>query len=136
MLAQANADAVVIGVGLNVSTTRDELALPVATSLLLEQADDVDRASVLGAVLEAFMRRYDVWAACDGDAERCGLAADYTQRCSTLGRAVTVTTAQGQVRGHALKVDAEGRLVIARADDEITIAAGDVQHVRPTTRDE
>ena len=52
-----------IGVGLNVSTTADELPVDTATSLALPAPPDVDRTALLAAVLDAFERWYARWPA-------------------------------------------------------------------------
>ncbi len=60
--------AAVVGVGLNVSTTAAELPVETATSLLLGGAGEVDRADLLGHVLDALGEEYDAWRAAAGDA--------------------------------------------------------------------
>jgi BirA family transcriptional regulator, biotin operon repressor / biotin---[acetyl-CoA-carboxylase] ligase len=62
VLAEARDGRVVLGVGINVGQSRDELpaAEPEATSIALEGAE-VDRAELLVAVLEQLERRYDAW---------------------------------------------------------------------------
>jgi BirA family biotin operon repressor/biotin-[acetyl-CoA-carboxylase] ligase len=69
ILAQTSGAAVVIGIGLNVSTTRDELPVPTATSLELCGAVGVDRTELLLAILERFDARAADWADAGGDAE-------------------------------------------------------------------
>ena len=130
ILAQGTSEAVVVGIGINVSTTRDELPVESATSLALAGAGECDRTVLLVAVLDAFAARYEAWERADGDARAAGLAADYSQHCSTLGRLVTLQIAGEQITGEAREIDSDGRLVVATADGEITIAAGDVEHVR------
>ncbi|MBW3562766.1 MAG: hypothetical protein KY437_09740, partial [Actinobacteria bacterium] len=56
--------AAVLGVGLIVTTTADELPVPTATSLQLARPDVVpDRDEVLVAVVTALRERYDAWLA-------------------------------------------------------------------------
>lgn len=130
ILVQSADDAVVIGIGLNVSTTAEELAVATATSLALCGAE-VGRADVLRAVLARLDARYAQWADCNGDAEASGLAAAYRERCATIGSEVSVATGGAELRGRAVDVDPAGRLVVD-ADGELTaVAAGDVQHIRP-----
>ena len=85
-------DAVVIGIGLNVSTGLGfELpppgpgALP-ATSLRLQGSPDLDRDRLLAGILAGLERRYRTWSRVSGDPERSGLRAAYTGLCATLGR--------------------------------------------------
>jgi BirA family biotin operon repressor/biotin-[acetyl-CoA-carboxylase] ligase len=63
ILAEVHGDAVVAGVGLNVTLTRAELPVPTATSLLLENAACLDRGRLLAAVLTELASRYTAWAA-------------------------------------------------------------------------
>src|SRR3954470_21305583 len=58
LLAEVVDDAVVVGLGLNVSLRADELPVPTATSLALEGSDVVDRDPVLRAVLRGLGDRY------------------------------------------------------------------------------
>jgi BirA family biotin operon repressor/biotin-[acetyl-CoA-carboxylase] ligase len=132
VLAQTSGPAVVVGVGLNVDTTADELPVETATSLALAGADSTDRTGLLIAILTRLDVRYSGWSAAGGDAEASGLAAAYRVACGTLGRAVRVTLAGGLVvTGAAMDVDAQGRLVVRTAQGDQAISAGDVEHVRP-----
>lgn len=132
ILAQTSGDAVVIGIGLNVSTAADELPVPGATSLALCGAAQVDRTALLGAVLERLDARYAQWSDVGGDAEACGLAEAYRAACATVGQHVAVTATDGRVvRGTAVGIDLAGRLRVDVGGGEEVIGAGDVEHVRP-----
>ena len=135
ILAQTSGDAVVVGVGLNVSTTQDELPVPNATSLELCGAQALDRTRLLAAILGRLDARAAQWDDVRGDAAACGLAADYLAACATIGRDVAVTTTAGGVlRGTAVGLDPDGRLQVAAGDtgDTVTaVGAGDVEHLRP-----
>ena len=133
ILVQTGADdAVVIGIGLNVSTTADELPVPTATSIAL-CGGSTDRAELLAAILGRLDSRYAQWADVDGDADACGLAAEYRARCATLGQQVVVHTPSEELRGHAVDVDPAGRLVLDINGQWQAISAGDVEHVRAET---
>ena len=132
ILAQTSGAAVVIGIGLNVSTTSEELPVETATSLALCGAGDVDRTRLLTAILERLDARAAQWSDVDGDAEACGLAAAYRAACATLGREVAVTTTAGTtVRGQARGIDGDGRLQVDVGGRVEAIGAGDVEHLRP-----
>jgi BirA family biotin operon repressor/biotin-[acetyl-CoA-carboxylase] ligase len=60
ILAEAADGRVVLGVGVNVTQSRDELPVDTATSLALEGAA-VDRAQLLAEILERLEARYDRW---------------------------------------------------------------------------
>jgi BirA family transcriptional regulator, biotin operon repressor / biotin---[acetyl-CoA-carboxylase] ligase len=132
ILAQTSGEAVVVGIGLNVSTTRDELPVPTATSLELCGATAVDRTSLLAAILTQLDARVAQWTDVRGDAEACGLAADYRAACATLDRQVSVTTTSGRaVTGDARGIDSDGRLQVDVGGRVEVIGAGDVEHLRP-----
>jgi BirA family transcriptional regulator, biotin operon repressor / biotin---[acetyl-CoA-carboxylase] ligase len=120
--------AAVVGVGLNVSSTADELPVPTATSLELAGAPAVDRSALLVAVLTAFSDLYGGWV----DAAGRGLHASYARSCSTIGRDVRVDLPGGvPLRGRAVDVDEDGRLLVDDGTRVHALGAGDVVHVRP-----
>jgi BirA family biotin operon repressor/biotin-[acetyl-CoA-carboxylase] ligase len=130
ILAESAGTAVVVGVGLNVSTRRDELP-DTGTSLALLRSAPVDRAAVLLAFLDAFERRYTRWTSVLGDPVSSGLAADYLAWCSTIGMPVTVTMPDGSaLEGVAEAVDWDGRLVVRTPAGVVELASGDVRHLR------
>jgi BirA family biotin operon repressor/biotin-[acetyl-CoA-carboxylase] ligase len=138
ILAEASGGAVVVGIGLNVSTTRAELpdtgpSSLKATSLLLEGSASLDRDVLLRQVLDDLERWYLGWRSVTrpGDPEESGLRAAYLRLCSTVGRDVRVELPAGQVtEGTAADVDADGRLVVTGPAGAVAVGAGDVRHVR------
>ncbi|MDO5501355.1 MAG: biotin--[acetyl-CoA-carboxylase] ligase, partial [Propionibacteriaceae bacterium] len=114
-----------LGFGINVSMDRNELPIPSATSLLLE-GSLVDKTALMVEVLRGLAGAYALWRDAPGD-----LAADYAERCITIGREVRVQLATGQVVGTAVGVDASGGLRLATASGERVFTAGDVIHLRP-----
>jgi BirA family biotin operon repressor/biotin-[acetyl-CoA-carboxylase] ligase len=138
VLAEQSGDAVVIGIGINVSTDRDELpatgaASWPATSLLLEGSASLDRERLLGRILGEAERWYLAWRGTDppGDPQASGLRAAYLSLCATVGRDVRVELPAGTAcHGTATGIDADGRLVVATPDGQIAVGAGDVRHVR------
>jgi BirA family biotin operon repressor/biotin-[acetyl-CoA-carboxylase] ligase len=130
ILAEVGSGAVVVGVGLNVSTRADELP-ETGTSLALAAGRPVDRAAVLLQFLRGFERRYLAWAQTLGDPVSSGLARDYLAWCSTVGSHVVVTLPDGStLEGVAESVDWDGRLVVRTAEGVVELASGDVRHLR------
>ncbi|WP_434992869.1 biotin--[acetyl-CoA-carboxylase] ligase [Arthrobacter sp. Ld5] len=136
--AGAEPPAVVVGVGLNVSLTDDELPVPTATSLLLEYAGTTDRNVLLKSFLRTFADSYRAFCDVDGDARAAwdsgpSLLDRVGARMATLGQDVRAELPGGTVvAGRALSLDAHGALVVRDDDGERhTISAGDVVHVRP-----
>jgi len=137
ILAEAAGDAVVVGIGVNVSTGPAELPPPgpgglAATSLAIEGAATADRAVLLAGILAGLERRYRAWSAVSGDTERSGLRAEYTGLCGTLGRRVRVELPGGRLLdGVAAALDADGRLLVSMPPDtDLPVAAGDIVHLR------
>jgi BirA family biotin operon repressor/biotin-[acetyl-CoA-carboxylase] ligase len=133
ILAQTSGEAVVIGIGLNVSTSDEELPVETATSLALCGAGEVDRTRLLVAILNRLDARLAQWDDVGGEAEACGLATAYREACSTLRLGVAVTAIDGRrIEGVARDVDSAGRLLVTTLDGgESVIGAGDVEHLRP-----
>jgi BirA family biotin operon repressor/biotin-[acetyl-CoA-carboxylase] ligase len=130
ILAESSGTAIVVGVGLNVSTAPDELP-DTGTSLGIVTGGAVDRGPVLLAFLRAVERRYLRWTAALGDPVASGLAQDYLAWSSTVGRTVSVSLPDGStLEGVAEAVDWDGRLVVATAAGKVELASGDVRHVR------
>ncbi|MFN8102704.1 MAG: biotin--[acetyl-CoA-carboxylase] ligase [Mycobacterium sp.] len=125
----ANAGVVVVGIGINVSLTADELPDPRATSLELLGAT-VDRTELASNVLRALASRVHHWRAAsgaDGD-----LVDDYKRYSLTLGTPVrAVLPGDTELRGTAVGVDEFGRLLIDDGTEIVTVAAGDITHLRP-----
>ncbi|WP_100500383.1 biotin--[acetyl-CoA-carboxylase] ligase [Geodermatophilus chilensis] len=135
ILAEVGSGAVVVGVGLNVSTRADELP-DTGTSLALVAGRPVDRAAVLLQFLRTFERRYLAWAQTLGDPVASGLARDYLAWSSTVGADVVVTLPDGStLEGVAESVDWDGRLVVRTAEGVVQLASGDVRHVRASARE-
>jgi BirA family transcriptional regulator, biotin operon repressor / biotin---[acetyl-CoA-carboxylase] ligase len=123
-------DAVVVGIGLNVSTRADELAVEAATSLAIA-GGATDREIVAKEVLRALARRYLAWQDTEGAAS--SVLPAYRERCETIGRQVELALPGGDVvRGLASGIDDSGRLVVrddATGTDRAWLV-GDVTHVR------
>jgi BirA family biotin operon repressor/biotin-[acetyl-CoA-carboxylase] ligase len=124
----ATGPAAVVGVGLNVSTTSEELPVETATSLGIVAGTAPDRTDILLWVLGALREEYDAWQA--GGA--AALHAAYVRSCVTVGRDVRVgLPGGGALIGRATGIDPGGRLTVDGPDGEVAVGAGDVVHVRP-----
>ncbi len=119
-------EGVVVGLGLNVSSAREDLPVDTATSLVAAGAPGVDRARLLTAWLVHLARvlREDTGPAGPS-------VADYRSACLTVGAEVEVHAPDGTVRrGGATGVDDEGRLAVRTPAGDEVVSAGDVVHVR------
>ena len=116
--------AAVVGIGLNVSQTREELPVETATSVVLATGAAPDRTDLLAGVLAGLREQYAAWSAGGG----ARLRPAYVDACATVGQEVRVVLpGGGELVGRATDVDEGGRLVVAGTP----VAAGDVVHVRP-----
>lgn len=128
LLCELVAENVVVGIGINVHQTREELPVDTATSLRLAGAAGVDRVELAVAVLR-HLATLLVALGEGGEALEAAQAA-YRSACSTLGKDVELHLGEGVRWAHALRVDAEGRLVVRGETGEYAVAAGDVVHIR------
>ncbi|MFS3128187.1 biotin--[acetyl-CoA-carboxylase] ligase [Nocardioides sp. Bht2] len=118
--------AAVLGIGINVHQSADELPVATATSIHLEGVE-ADRTRLLNRLLSLVDEHLPLLA--DGEA----LWAAYTERCVTLGREVRVELpADKQLLGLATGVDEHGRLEVTADGVRHVVGAGDVIHVRAT----
>jgi BirA family biotin operon repressor/biotin-[acetyl-CoA-carboxylase] ligase len=130
ILAERLDEAVVVGVGLNVTLREAELPVPTAISLSLAGAKCTDRHTLLRAVLRGIGDEYLAWRRVAGDGERSVLPR-YRELCLTLGRDVRVSVNDGaSVEGRAVDIAADGSLVVETSGGRRSVHAGDVVHVR------
>ena len=130
ILAEAQGGAVVVGVGLNVTTSATELP-DGGTSLRLAHGSRLDRGALLVGYLRALEGGYRRWTSTLGDPIASGLARDYLSWSATVGTQVRVVLPDGSpVEGVAEAVDWDGRLVVATPAGRVELTSGDVVHVR------
>ncbi len=124
--------AVIVGTGVNVDQTRDELPVPTATSLALAGAT-VRREDLVVAYLTELatllLGEAGTRPSRGRDGERGRTA--YRTACATVGSDVRVHLPGGvTVEGRATGIDGGGGLVVETSSGSRTFAAGDVVHVR------
>lgn len=118
----------VIGSGLNLTQTAEQLPVPTATSLALAgirlQGGDLD------TVVASYLRRLRDELDAPGPVSR--LRERVVARCATVGSPVRVLLADGEtLAGTATGLDPAGRLEVRGEDGAVvTVAVGDVTHAR------
>jgi BirA family biotin operon repressor/biotin-[acetyl-CoA-carboxylase] ligase len=123
ILVQLVADRIVVGIGLNVSLSEDELPTAQSTSLHLA-GFCVDREPLIAQIVSNV---------------RTGISSDswhgrYAEVCSTIGREIRVTALDGGfVVGTCVGITSDGALMLREGDEIRHITVGDVQHIRPAT---
>jgi BirA family biotin operon repressor/biotin-[acetyl-CoA-carboxylase] ligase len=123
-------DVVIVGAGVNLRMTEDQLPVPTATSMLIVGAG-TDADTVLAAYLSNMRALYARFASTGGNAEASGLLSEVSSACSTLGKTVRVQLPGAEdLVGVAEELDATGRLVVAADGRRTAVSAGDVTHLR------
>lgn len=121
-------EAVVAGIGVNVSQSSSELPVPHAASMATLGAASLDRVALLRQLAAELRDAVAQWApeAAEGDIAQTADAV--SQVCATLGWDVTIDVPGGvPVTGRAVRLSADGGLVVATAAGEQTVLAGDVR---------
>lgn len=139
ILAEANSDlsAVVVGFGINVNQSAQELPTGTATSLLVEGATNLDRDSLLAQTLSSFQQLYLGFVEAGGDAVSSGLRAKIIWSSATIGELVEVSFPDGSSAvGEAIGIDEGGRLEVLSSTKTLTVSAGDVLHLRTAKRED
>jgi len=123
LIAEIVDDGVVIGIGINVGMTLEELPVPTATSLAIEGVSDINRNEILARVLALFESNFTAWDAGDNS-----VAQIYASLSSTLGTKVQIHYPNEQIeKGLAVAISPRGELIL---DSGSHVQAGDVVHLR------
>lgn len=126
VLVEVREQRCLVGIGLNVSLTQQELPVGVeATSLRLSAGHDIPRSELLVDLLLAFREGLDQLRR-----DPHGLLTSYRSASATLGREVEVTLPGGRrLRGRAVAIDPSGGLMVEHSDGiRELVTAGDVIH--------
>jgi BirA family biotin operon repressor/biotin-[acetyl-CoA-carboxylase] ligase len=120
---QGDRPAVVIGIGVNL----DSAGLPDGSSALEEHPVDVSPRVLADRLLASLTGWVARWEGHD-----VLVAQEYRRLCGTIGQMVRVTLPGDQlVAGTAIRVDDDGRLVVAEATGGVQVlSSGDVVHLR------
>ena len=122
MIAQATNKGVVLGIGINVGMSKEELPVENATSLSLEGFSELDRNTILAAIINHFEINLEMW---ENDKS---FLAEYRAASSSIGNEVEVTLPGGEVvKSTAQNISDTGALLLANGR-EVTV--GDVVHLR------
>lgn len=120
---------IVVGLGLNVTLTREEAPDPRATSLLMLGSTMLDRSALLGSILAELTLRIDRWQMAEGPDP--ALVADYRRHSATLGTRVRAALpGDREIIGTATGLDDMGQLRINTGVQTVAVSAGDITHLR------
>ncbi len=122
MIAQATNKGVVLGIGINVGMTTDELPVETATSLSIAGFHELDRNRILSSIINHFEINFEMW---ENDKS---YLAEYRAASKTLGAEVEITLPGGEsIRSRAIDISNTGALILENGDQ---VTVGDVVHLR------
>lgn len=127
---------VVIGAGINLSQSREQLPVETATSLALAGAQlPFDLEERFDLVLSEYLKRLAHWHQRFSDARLSAVASGLRQavidNCVTLGQPVrAILPGDAEQLGKAVTIDDSGRLVLEADGVVWPVAAGDIVHLR------
>ena len=122
MIAQATPKGVVLGIGINVGMSKEELPVEGATSLALAGFAQLDRNIILATIINHFEINLEMWE------HDQSFLAEYRSASVTIGSDVEVSLPGGEIlRSRAVDISNTGALILA-SGDEVTV--GDVVHLR------
>jgi BirA family biotin operon repressor/biotin-[acetyl-CoA-carboxylase] ligase len=122
IISTAAGSGVIIGIGINVSSTVTELPVETATSLSLAGVDKLDRNFLLPLLLNALEKDFTAWDKGESFLEK------YSRLSATQGREITIVgPSESTIRSRAKSFDEQGQLLL---EDGQAVTVGDVVHLR------
>ena len=120
-------DAIVAGIGINVSQDASEMPVPHAASLAMLGAVQLDRVALLRALAAEVKDAVGAWSGVD-ELHGEPIADAVAAACATLGWEVAVDVPGGDVvTGTAVALSPQGGLVVRTATGDREVLAGDVR---------
>jgi BirA family biotin operon repressor/biotin-[acetyl-CoA-carboxylase] ligase len=111
---------IIVGIGINANIDVDRV--PETATTIREQAGDIDRSALTRRIIERFEELRSTPAE---------VMSNWRELSATLGQRVRVETPNETIVGDATDIEFPGTLVVATADGECRISAGDCEHLRP-----
>lgn len=122
---------VVVGAGVNVFQSQEQLPVTTATSLAIESIDVGSLDDLLAAFLTNLKRAYEEFIALAGELGGSDLHAAINAACSSINRDVRVVLPGDQeFFGRAIEIDGLGRLVVQNGNETRAVSVGDIVHLR------
>jgi len=122
LLAQVADEGLIVGIGINVAMTGEELPVETATSLAIARSKQLERNVILANFLNIFHSKFVEWDAGVDFIDR------YSEVCATLGLEVQIEVIGRENRtGIAQSINKFGALLL---EDGFEVNVGDVVHLR------
>jgi BirA family biotin operon repressor/biotin-[acetyl-CoA-carboxylase] ligase len=107
----------VVGIGLNVNVSREELPTG-ATSILLVRKKRFSLEKTLSSILAVLEARYTTLG------HETAIVADWWEHCAHRMKPVIVETGNGKVRGKCAGVNQDGSIIIETNRGKVTVPDG------------
>jgi BirA family biotin operon repressor/biotin-[acetyl-CoA-carboxylase] ligase len=126
---------VVIGAGINIRQTAEQLPIETATSLAIElgSVETLSNDKILAAYLGELRALYSRFVEAGGDAVASGIREEVAERCGSIGRRVrAIMPGDQEITGNGVGLDETGRILIQPdgARELFAVSAGDLVHLR------
>ena len=119
----------VVGIGINVNTTITEFPEEIretATSLYDISKKTFSRRRLLLKIYDNFMRKYHLMLSRGFDS----FLPSYEERCSTIGKNISLSYRDELLYGKAEGITKEGALILYTREERLILHSGDVRHLR------
>lgn len=117
----------VVGMGLNLSLTADELPTPTSASLLTAGLPVPSRDDVMAAWIAGLRARIEAFITADGNPEISGVLDEINSCCETLRPGVTVGRPRNTpIHGTGQAILADGSLQVLTDEGVVVVSSGEV----------
>jgi BirA family biotin operon repressor/biotin-[acetyl-CoA-carboxylase] ligase len=133
VLSEALSDfsGVVVGTGLNVYQSREQLPVETASSLSIEGISVPSIDAILSEYLKHLRHNFEEFNLCHGELAGTELLQAIKDSSATIGRAVRVILpGDKEAVGEAIDIDDLGRVVVSHDGKHTPISVGDIVHLR------
>ena len=115
-------NGIIVGIGINVTSTPEELPVETASSIFIASGMVIDRNELLVSILQSFHALFDLWQ------QGRDFRGSYRALSGTIGKEIVVTLPAGHsLHGTAIDITSRGELVL---DSGEILSVGDVVHLR------